>query len=189
LSKIDFHLTQGSVKISAELTASVRTPEQLPGNSAYNWKVFLQEIDDPNPEEVKMGIAGATIALKQILNEISLLPAQEFEAAFTSLFEKNKLADKTLQFTSYQRMYRSLFSSAEYGEVERQALKSPSVIPGLPAKNEAMPWKTSLSAKYNQKVARRRVNERYGLCSLVTESSARRVVGMADYVGNALLRR
>ena len=161
LSKVDFHLTQGSVKICAELTDSGRGPEQLPGDTAYSWKVFLQEIDSPNPEAVKMGIAGVTIALRQILSEISLLPAQEFEAAFVSLFEKNNLADKTLQFTSYQRMYRSLFSPTEYAEAERQALPPLSAMPGLPVKNEAMPWKNGQSAKYNKEVARRRISERY----------------------------
>jgi hypothetical protein len=161
LSKVDFHLTQGSVEISAELTDRVRDPQQLPGDTAYSWKVFLREIDSPNPEAVKMGIAGVTIALRQILSEISLLPAQEFEAAFVSLFEKNNLADKTLQFNSYQRMYHSLFSPAEYGEAERQALLPLAAMPGLPAKNEAMLWKIGQSAKYNKEVARRRISERY----------------------------
>ena len=161
LSKVDFHLTKGTVDITLEVSEQITPPEQLRNNIQYAWQVFVQQVESTDQEVVKMGVAQVTSTLMSILQEISLLPAEEFKAAFFGLFEKNKLAAKTLQATSYQRMYRLLFPELPYQETQRHAFTSVAGISGLPAENEVMPWRADISAKYRATDIQTHIDNRF----------------------------
>lgn len=113
LSGVDFHLIKGTVKIYLEINDVIKSPEQLPSNSEYNWKVFipvlmLKEIDD---KSMHYGIITST--LKIILDEISLLPSIEFEKLFFGLFG-NGIDKKALIINAYQKVYRDIYSEDEF---------------------------------------------------------------------------
>lgn len=160
LSKTDFHLTGGTVSLELEASAQPQPPRQLPDNSQYRWQAFVQEVETPDHEQVKLGVAWATLALKAVLQEISLLPDAEYDQAFWGLFEKNNLATKSLQATSYQRMYRLLFPRPDYEALQRQAFPLIAPLPGLPAANPFVLAKMGLSKKYNQETALKNIASR-----------------------------
>ncbi|MGI4873039.1 MAG: hypothetical protein ACRYFX_17910 [Janthinobacterium lividum] len=161
LSKTDFHLTGGVVKLELETSAQPKPPKQLPDNAGYRWQAFVQEIETTDYEQVKQGVAWVTIALKAVLQEISLLPDAEFDQAFWRLFEQHNLGTKSLQTTSYQRMYRLLFPHVGYEEFQRQAFNSSGPLAGLPAANPFVPRTVGISKKYNQETALRNIRSRY----------------------------
>lgn len=161
LSKTDFHLPRTVVEVRLLLSAEVKAPEQLPDDTKYVWQVFVPEVDSPNAEDIKMGIATATIALRTILDKISLLPEAEFEHAFNNLFTEQAMAGKTLQVNSYQRMYRSLLNADEYEEWRRQDYQPLPPIAGSPAPNVLLPWVSEVSAKYDSAAVQRHIQGRF----------------------------
>ncbi|TPG64632.1 hypothetical protein [Hymenobacter nivis] len=161
LSKADFHLPQGIVDITLELTTDVRPPEQLLEDQKSKWKVFVQHVESTDFEVVKLGIAWVTIALRSILHDISLLPVKEFDEAFWGLFSQGNLASKSMQVTSYQRMYRSMFSKESFDDLFRHLFSPVEAVPGFPNENAAMQLKAGLSKKYNQADALRLVAKRF----------------------------
>lgn len=161
LSKSDFHLTGGVVDLQLETSTQPQPPQQLPDNDAYRWKAFVQEVETPDYERVKMGVAWVSVALKAVLQEISLLPDAEFNAAFWGLFEQNNLGTKSLQATSYQRMYRLLFPREAYEEVQRQGFAPIDPLPGLPAANPFVPPIVGVSKRYNQAAALKNIAGRF----------------------------
>jgi hypothetical protein len=161
LSKSDFHLTGGVVDLHLETSAQPQPPKQLPDNDGYRWKAFVQEVETADYEQVKMGVAWVAVALKAVLQEISLLPDAEFNQAFWGLFEQNNLGTKSLQATSYQRMYRLLFPREGYEESQRQGFAPIDPLPGLPAANPFVPPQTGLSKKYNQAAALKNIASRF----------------------------
>lgn len=87
LRDIDFHLTNGRINIQIELVETPKGPEQLSSNSEYLWKVFLPVLNSKEPAEKNMHYAAITVSFQMILNELSLLPHDDFQAKFHSLFK------------------------------------------------------------------------------------------------------
>ncbi|WP_027374290.1 hypothetical protein [Chryseobacterium sp. UNC8MFCol] len=118
LSEIDFHLTEGRITIKIELVETPKGPEQLPSNSEYLWKVFLPVLKSKEPKEKNMHYAAITVSFQMILDELSLLPHDDFQDKFHSLF-KAGLGNKVLTINAYQRAYRDLVSEDKFKESMR----------------------------------------------------------------------
>ncbi|RTQ45045.1 hypothetical protein EJV47_26095 [Hymenobacter gummosus] len=161
LAKTDFHLPGTVVDFTLEQTAAPREPEQLPDNSKAKWKVFVQPVDSADYEEVKMGAAFVSTTLKAVLQDLSLLPTAEFEQAFLGLFTESNLGAKSLQATSYQRMYRSLFSEERFNDYRRDIFSPLPTRADFPLPNPMMHAKEGLSKKYNQASALQSIANRF----------------------------
>jgi hypothetical protein len=161
LSKVDFHLPGGLVDLTLEFTDAPREPEQLPDNDKAKWKAFVQQVESSDYEVVKLGAAFVSVALKAILQDISLLPVAEFNEAFWGLFTESNLGAKSMQATSYQRMYRSLFSEEAFGAFGRHTFSAPTDLPDFPLPNPFMQPKVGLSKKYNSSSAIQNIGNRF----------------------------
>lgn len=162
LSKYDFHLVKGAIKIELEINPAYIAPEQLPTHSEFKWKVFLEFFDSTVPQEINMHTVRSSTALMYILEEISLLPEEEFREIFHTLFAENDLAGKTLVLGSYQRMYRNVFIQSRFDSLQRQHFV-PVDVPflNLPNVNSVMSWKKDFSSKYNQQEAIENIKNRF----------------------------
>ncbi|GAB3323415.1 hypothetical protein GCM10027511_32380 [Hymenobacter humi] len=161
LSKVDFHLPSGLVDLTLEATDDPREPEQLPDNGKAKWKAFVQRVDSSDYEVVKLGAAFVSVALKAILQDISLLPAVEYNEAFWGLFTKSNLGAKSMQATSYQRMFRSLFAEKAFGAFGRDTFSALTDVPEFPMLNPFMQPKAGLSTKYNPSSAIQNIGNRF----------------------------
>ncbi|MBT2557991.1 hypothetical protein J7E24_09360 [Hymenobacter sp. ISL-91] len=161
LSKVDFHLPSSLVDLTLKHTDAPSEPEQLPDNEKARWKAFVQRVDSSDYEVVKMGVAFVSVALKAILQDISLLPAAEYNEAFWGLFTESRLGAKSMQATSYQRMYRSLFSEKAFGAFGRDTFSAPPDVSGFPMNNLFMQPKAGLSKKYNPSSAVQNIGNRF----------------------------
>lgn len=123
LRDVDFHLTKSIIKIIIELVENPKGPEQLPSNSEYHWKVFLPVLNSKEPSEKNMHYAAITASFQMILNELSLLPHNDFQANFHSLF-KEGLGNRALTINAYQRAYRDLVSEDKFKESMRNKFES-----------------------------------------------------------------
>lgn len=123
LSEIDFHLTKGRINIKIELVEIPKGPEQLPSNSEYLWKVFLPVLKSKEPKEKNLHYAAITVSFQMIFDELSLLPHDDFQDKFHSLF-KAGLGNKALTINAYQRAYRDLISEDKFKESMRNKFAS-----------------------------------------------------------------
>jgi len=162
LSKYDFHLVKGSIKIELEINPSYIVPEQLPAHSEFKWKVVLEYFDSQVPEEINMHTARSSVAMMYILEQLSLLPEDEFRKLFDTLFAENDLAGKTLVLGSYQRMYRYVFKQQRFDSLQRQHFEAvDSLFLNLPVSNPIMAWNGKLSLKYKQEESIENIKNRF----------------------------
>lgn len=162
LSKNDFHLAKGSVKIEVELNNDVMSPEQQPTHTEFKWKVFLASFDSTDNDKFRFHMGRTATTLMYILEEISLLKQEEFREKFTSLFKENDLADKTQLRGAYQRMYHTVFSKESFDSLQRQHFEPvDAFFLNLPKTNSIMEWKSSFSSKYNKETAIENIKGRF----------------------------
>jgi len=151
LSKYDFHLIRGKVEIQLETSRDFKGPAQEPSNESIIWKAWVRHLDSQNPTEINMNTSSCVTAIRSIVSNLSLLPFDEFDAFFDSLFKESDLAGKTQLQGLYQRMYRYVFKRPNFDTLQRQNFQAVS-IPNitLPKTNEVMEWENKLSVLYNR---------------------------------------
>ncbi|MDZ7847620.1 MAG: hypothetical protein U5L96_13110 [Owenweeksia sp.] len=123
LRDVDLHLIRAQINIQVEVVDSPKGPGQLPSNSEYLWKVFLPVLKSKEPEDKNMHYAAITASFQMILNVLSLLPHDDFQAKFNSLFSKG-LSNRTLTINAYQRAYRDLVSEDKFQKSMRNKFES-----------------------------------------------------------------
>ncbi|KAB8151625.1 hypothetical protein EZY14_017105 [Kordia sp. TARA_039_SRF] len=162
LNDVDFHLTEGRINIIIELVENPKGPEQLPSNSEYHWKVFLPVLNSKEPTEKNMHYAAITVAFQLILNELSLLPADDFHEKFHSLFKKG-LGNRALTINAYQRAYRDLISEDKFKESMRNKFQS-EILNIQQHESETLSSKKNDSPLYNRDTSIENIRGRYKNC-------------------------
>lgn len=162
LRDVDFHLTKGRINIQIELVETPKGPEQLPSNKEYLWKVFLPVLNSKEPSEKNMHYASITVSFQMILNELSLLPHDDFQAKFHSLF-KDGLGNRTLTINAYQRAYRDLVSEEKFNASMRNKFKY-EVLNIKQHESDTLASKKNDSPLYNHDESIENIRGRYKNC-------------------------
>ena len=118
LRNTDFHLIKSHIRMKIELVEAPKSPEELPSSSESVWKVFIPVLNSKNSKEKNMHYAMITAAFQRILDDLSLLPNEDFKSKYHSLFE-NGLGNRTLTTNAYQRAYRDVFSQKQFSTSRR----------------------------------------------------------------------
>ncbi len=162
LSKYDFHLLKSTIELELEIKDGINPPVQLPSHSIFKWKIFSNYFEDKDPKEINFHVATKAGTLMIILNAVSLLPDDEFNKNFESLFKENDLATKTLSMNAYQKMYRMVFNESDFNSLQRQYF-NPVETPYLdfPTENDVIKWRSDLSSKYNQEKCIKHIGIRF----------------------------
>ena len=161
LSISDFHFLKTTIDIEIEIVEKNKEPQQIPTNKEYKWKVFLEYSDSPQPEEIHLSSGKVLTTLYFILNEISLLIKDEFKDSFQKLFSEDDLSSKLMVANSYQRMYRSLFSEADFKKMELANYQNVNLDVKFPKENIFLKWKKHISPKYNEAKSIVHIQSRY----------------------------
>lgn len=162
LREVDFHLTKSRIMIIIELVANPKGPEQLPSNSEYHWKVFLPVLNSKESAEKNMHYTAITVALQMMLNELSLLPDDDFQAKFHSLFREG-LGNRALTINAYQRAYRDLVSEDKFKESMRNKFEA-EILNIEQHESRALASKKNDSPLYNRDKAIENIKGRYKNC-------------------------
>jgi len=162
LSRIDFHLLKGVIRIVVEITDSIKEPEQLPSRDEYLWKVYLTKLDSKAGKDKNIHYAFITTSFQTILNEISLLEHKLFLEKFIQLF-KNGLARKTLAINSYQREYRRIYSEESFIASMRAKFESESLEIKY-HESKVLEWISRESEYYKKKVTLDNIRRRVKGC-------------------------
>jgi len=162
LSKYDFHLIRGKVEIQLEISQNFKGPAQEPSNETIIWKAWVRQLDSQNPKEINLNTSSCVTAIRRIVSNLSLLPFDEFDTLFDSLFKESDLAGKTQIQGLYQRMYRYVFKQPNFDVLQRQSFQEVSIPKiDLPKTNKVMEWESKLSALYNQEKSLKQIDYRF----------------------------
>lgn len=162
LSKYDFHLFKSTIILELEIKDGLNSPKQLPSHSKFKWKVYTNYFDSKDPKEVEFNTVSKASILMVILNNISLLPDEEFQEKFEDLFKNNDLATKTLSLNAYQKMYRMVFSEEEFNILQREYFNFEETAEyNFPQGNSVLKWKDDISIKYDNEQTLRHISNRY----------------------------
>lgn len=162
LRDVDFHLTNGRISIQIELVEAPKGPEQLPSNSEYLWRVFLPVLKSKEPKEKNMHYAAITVTFQMILNELSLLPHDDFQEIFHSLF-KEGLGNRALTINAYQRAYRDLVSEDKFNNSLRNNFE-PELLKIEQHESVTLASKKNNSPLYNRNKSLENIRGRYKNC-------------------------
>lgn len=162
LSKYDFHLIRGKVEIQLENSKDIKGPAQEPSNDTIIWKAWVRQLDSKNAEEINLNTSSCVTAIRRIVSNLSLLPFDEFDRLFDSLFKESHLAGKTQLQGLYQRMYRYVFKQPSFDALQRHNFQEVSISQiDLPKTNKAMEWESKLSPLYNQEKSLKHIDYRF----------------------------
>ncbi|WP_199142096.1 hypothetical protein, partial [Pedobacter sp. ASV12] len=100
--------------------------------------------------------------MKQILDNISLLPDEEFEELIAILLKESKLDAKQLVVNLYQKMHRDVYRKSDF-EAFKPDLFDKEHFPELsmPRENRFMVWNDTLSKKYDREFNLRAITNRF----------------------------
>lgn len=184
LSKYDFHLIKGNVNIELELSDNFKAPEQQPSNDTIIWKAWIRYLDSQDGKEVVLNIASCVTAIREVLSRLSLLPFNEYDALFETLFKESELADKTKIEGLYQRMYRYVFRQANFDSLQRHSFNPapPFNDIDLPKTNKVMEWESSLSAKYNKEASIKNIEGRFTKMKNIAHITISELVTNNDFI-------
>lgn len=162
LSKYDFHLIRGKVEIQLETSKAFKGPSQEPSNETIIWKAWVRQLDSQDPKEINLNTSSCVTTIRSIVSRLSLLPFDDFDTLFDSLFKESDLAGKTQLQGLYQRMYRYVFKQPNFDVLQRQNFQEVS-IPNidLPKTNKVMEWESKLSALYDQEKSLKQIDCRF----------------------------
>ncbi len=163
LSKYDFHLIKGNVNIELEASEDFKAPEQLPSNDTIIWKAWIRYLDSQDGQEIVLNVASCVTAVRVVLSRLSLLPFDDYDVLFETLFKESDLADKTKIEGLYQRMYRYVFKQPSFDRLHRASFNPlpPFNDIDLPKTNKVMEWENSLSEKYDKKTSLKHIEGRF----------------------------
>ncbi|ALI98574.1 dsDNA nuclease domain-containing protein [Rufibacter tibetensis] len=99
--------------------------EQI-GHSLSAWKLKLPLLNVHDPSKVKVHYAYMAVNIKMLLTNLSSLNHTETESLFDTLYRKQRLGDKGLGPTSYQRAFFSSCSQEDFDASQRNNFQTPS---------------------------------------------------------------
>ncbi|MFC3199515.1 dsDNA nuclease domain-containing protein [Parapedobacter deserti] len=180
VSPNDFHFIKGNVSIEMILSDEFLLPEQQPSNDSTKWKLYLIEAKNAEQSTIKLQAGYLTGSLKVILNQLSLLPKEEFDAEFERFFKEEDLAGKTLPGYLYQRIYRNLFSEESFDSYQRDKFFEERRSVNI-EESTALKWDDSISNKYSFEKSIELIRGRYKHCIPQIHLTLQKIKGDSRY--------
>ncbi len=187
LCNIDFHLLKSTIEIELTLNGTYREPEQIASNDIIKWKVYICYSDAVGIENINRHSVFNMVSLILILDNISVLPSQEFKELYWEFFEESKLDSKQTAVNLYQKIHRDVYSEKDYKSFYAESFNKEGFEIDFPNENKVMEWNSSLSSKYDQafslEAIKNRFNNLYKSTS-ITLSEIMKDEGFPEWIDN-----
>jgi hypothetical protein len=158
----DLHLLQMPVTINiCQAEDYTNWIKQQPSYEKSVWDAAIPSLDTKEQAKIQFHYGYIATNIKILLNDLSLLPKDEFDKIFDALYIQQKLGEKGLSINTYQKVYFNLLSVEGFNKAMRLGFVSlPESRANLRHPN-FLPLFDGLSDKYNQEESLKRINERY----------------------------
>lgn len=161
LTDIDFHLLKSRIEIELVLSDQYLPPEQIPSNEVIKWKVYICFSDVIGGEKITQHAAFNMVSLHLMLNNISLLPSDEFDQLFWKFFTEAGLDTKQVSINLYQKIHRDIYQEEDFEEFQASSFEKVQLDLNFPKENKVMVWDNSLSSKYDKTFSIQAIENRF----------------------------
>jgi hypothetical protein len=158
----DLHLLQMSVTINVTQGADYTNwLNQRPSHEKSVWDASIPSLDTKEQSKIQFHYGYIATNIKILLNDLSLLPKEEFDKIFDDLYIKQRLGEKGLSINTYQKVYFNLLSVHDFEKAMRSGL--PPAAENLSDNRQPnfLPSFDGLSDKYNHEQSLKLIDERY----------------------------
>ncbi|HEX5152806.1 MAG TPA: hypothetical protein VFW07_15250 [Parafilimonas sp.] len=162
LLNTDLHLLELPVTVNISLAEDYdKFATQRPSHDNSTWDIAIPALDTKEKSKIQFHYSFLATNIKLLLNDLSLLPKNEFEKVFDDLYKKQNLGDKGLATNSYQKVYFNLLKEDDFDKSMRSAFQPvPSKGYSLITSDLFSPINDE-SAKYNRDRCIRNIKGRY----------------------------
>lgn len=162
LLNADFHLLELPITITISLANDYTNfIHQQPSHENTAWDISIPVLDAKEPAKIQLHYGFLATNIKLLLNNLSLLPKDEFEKVFNDLYAKQKLGEKGLVINTYQKVYFNLLNEEDFNKSMRAAFQPiPEKDYNLTSSDMLMPVERE-SVKYNHDQCIENINHRY----------------------------
>ena len=120
LLNTDMHLLQTQVTLIINESGDYsKIVNQQPSHEKASWNLFIPSFDSKEIDKVKYHYGFLALCIKRLLNDLSLLPENEFEETFDNLYKNRKLGDKGLATNTYQKVYFNFLTLDDFDKSKR----------------------------------------------------------------------
>ncbi len=158
----DLHLLELPVTINISLANDYAVfARQQPSHEKTAWDISIPVLNTKEQAKIQFHYGFLATNIKLLLNDLSLLPKDEFEKVFDDLYTKQKLGEKGLATNTYQKVYFNLLKEEDFNKSMRAAFQP------LPKKEYSLTPSDILtpvegeSAKYNRDQCIENLKNRY----------------------------
>lgn len=158
----DLHLLQMPVTINiTQAVDYTNWLNQRPSHEKSVWNACIPSIVTKEQSKIQIHYGYIATNIKILLNDLSLLPKEEFDKIFDDLYIKQRLGEKGLSINTYQKVYFNLLSVQDFEKAMRSGFPLAASNPSDNRHPNFLPSFDGLSDKYNQEQSLKRIDERY----------------------------
>jgi hypothetical protein len=158
----DLHLLQLPVIINiTQAMDYTNWLNQRPSHEKSVWDAAIPSLDTKEQSKIQFHYGYIATNIKILLNDLSLLPKEEFDKIFDDLYIKQRLGEKGLSINTYQKVYFNLLSVHDFEKAMRSGF--PPAAENLSDNRQPnfLPSFDGLSDKYNHEQSLKLIDERY----------------------------
>lgn len=161
LSDVDFHLLKSEIEIELVLSNERLAPEQMPSNEIIKWKVYICFTEAVGVEMINQHSSFNMVSFLRMLDNISVLEAEEFETVFWKFFKEANLDTKQIAVNLYQKIHRDIYTKGDFEAFQASYFEKEHFNLKFPRENKVMIWDNSLSLKYNKTFSLEAIKNRF----------------------------
>lgn len=156
----DLHLLQMPVTINiTEAQDYTDFVEQRPSHQVSEWNLRIPVITKLEQAQMQYGFLAVNI--KIILNNLSLLPPNEFDRVFDELYQKQMLGEKGMSVVPYQIGYFNMFKLQDFEDSQRAKFTPVVYESKFKEPSNLLETFDDISDKYNSKKSLDYIKQRY----------------------------
>lgn len=158
----DLHLLHMPVTINiTQATDYTNWLTQRPSHKKSVWDAYIPALDTEEQSKIQFHYGYIATNIKILLNDLSLLPKEEFDKIFDDLYIKQRLGEKGLSINTYQKVYFNLLSVQDFDKAMRSGFASATEMSSENRLPNFLPSFDGLSDKYNQEESLKHIDARY----------------------------
>lgn len=185
-SPVDLHFIRTNVEIEIVESDELKTPEQIPSNHSFKWKIFTKQVNVADRDKIRFQMASLILSMKYLLRDVSMLEDDKFFEIVDKLFQNEALAEKTMTNNLYQRIYRSLFTEESFNESQRNVFANELLAINL-EEDKILEWNDKHSPLYSTDESLKQIEGRYKnalKATYLTIEHLKKQPGYRDWLNN-----
>lgn len=158
----DLHLLQIPVTINiTQAEDYTNWIKQRPSHERSIWDVAIPPLNTKEQFEIQFHYGYIATNVKILLNDLSLLPKEQFDQIFDDLYIKQKLGEKGLSINTYQKVYFNLLSVQDFDRAIRSGFQPVPESSANVQHPNFLPLFDGVSSRYNQEQSLEHIDRRY----------------------------